>query len=314
MQPTHPDIAWFLDESDWTAANRRNAVSLLNRWHSWLDSQGVALHDATTALCRAFLAERGQSVAPSTNRLDWRFLRAFYAWAANPASEGGAELIARSPMTGVKAPRVPEGARQATATAEDYDKLIAACKGSRDPHRNRAMIALMFRGGLRASEVLALDLDHVDLGASVPTAYIAKPKNGRPRTVPLIPEVVLHLRRYLRHRLGGTDGPLFTGTSATADRSGRLTYSAMRSMLRRVGADAGVTLSSHSFRRGMATDYLARGGQQVNLQRICGWSDARMVARYANARLDEIAAAELMSMHADVTETRRSRRRVATAC
>jgi integrase len=237
-----------------------------------------------------------------------------YEWASAPADVGGAQLADRSPMLGVKAPRVPEGARQRTASTEDYETVIRACQATREPHRNRAMVALMFRGGLRVSEVLALDMEHLDLQASVPTVYIAKPKNGKPRTVPLVPETVTHLRRYLRHRIGRADGPLFTGTAETADASGRLTYSAVRSMLRRVAKVSGIDISSHAFRRGMATDYLARGGQQVNLQRICGWSDARMVARYANARLDEIAAAELLSMHADSAQvedrrTARSRAR-----
>jgi integrase len=320
QQPITDDLAWFLDESGWTDANKRNATSVLNRWHAWLTAHDTALLAATGRQCREWIAERGTQVAPATNRLDWRFLRAFYEWAACPADEGGAQLIDRSPMLGVKAPRVPEGARQPTATLDDFETLIRACGSTREPQRNRAMIGLMFRSGLRVSEVLALNLDelHLDGTTSVPVphVYIAKPKNGKPRNVPLTPDVVLHLRRHLRVRVGAVEGPLFTGTARTDDADGRLGYQAVRSMLRRVGKVAGIDIATHAFRRGMATDYLARGGQQVNLQRICGWTDGRMVARYANARLDEIAAAEFLSMHSSefaVAERRAQRRKARKA-
>jgi integrase len=56
-------------------------------------------------------------------------------------------------------------------------------------------------------------------------------------------------------------------------------------------ADIGV-ISAHQFRRGLATQWLARGGSEIGLMRVAGWSSTRMVDRYTRARDEELALAE----------------------
>jgi len=52
---------------------------------------------------------------------------------------------------------------------------------------------------------------------------------------------------------------------------------------------AGVNLTAHSFRRGLATRWLRSGGSEVHLMRVAGWSSPRMVARYTSAVATEEA-------------------------
>ncbi len=47
--------------------------------------------------------------------------------------------------------------------AAEVDKLIAATKGRRNEARDRCLLLLMFRHGLRISEACALTLAHVDI-------------------------------------------------------------------------------------------------------------------------------------------------------
>jgi integrase len=59
---------------------------------------------------------------------------------------------------------LPEGERDTSyrkyLTAREVERLIEATKGSRNEVRDRCLLLLMFRHGLRVSEVCAIKLDH----------------------------------------------------------------------------------------------------------------------------------------------------------
>jgi len=48
-------------------------------------------------------------------------------------------------------------------TSREIEKLIAATKGARHEARDRCLLMLMFRHGLRVSEALSLTLSQIDL-------------------------------------------------------------------------------------------------------------------------------------------------------
>ncbi len=88
-------------------------------------------------------------------------------------------------------------------TADEVKSLLRACSG-RAPTgiRNRAMIALGWRGGLRLGEVLALF--PMDLDREAGTVNVLRGKGGKQRTVGLDPAVFALIERWLdkRHDLG----------------------------------------------------------------------------------------------------------------
>ena len=67
---------------------------------------------------------------------------------------------------GEKTENVARGERDAShrkhLTAREVERLIEATKGSRNEVRDRCLLLLMFRHGLRVSEVCAIKLDQVD--------------------------------------------------------------------------------------------------------------------------------------------------------
>ena len=55
---------------------------------------------------------------------------------------------------------------------------------------------------------------------------------------------------------------------------------------------SGNTLSPHDFRRAFAVEWLSKGGSELGLQRIAGWSSNAMIRVYTTARADDLAISE----------------------
>ncbi len=65
----------------------------------------------------------------------------------------------------------------------EVDKLVLAVKGGRDKARDRSLLLLMFRHGLRISEACALTLAQVDIESHV--LHVVRPKKGLSTRHPL---------------------------------------------------------------------------------------------------------------------------------
>ena len=68
-------------------------------------------------------------------------------------------------------------------TAAEVEKLLAATKGTRNEARDRCLLLLMFRHGLRVSEACGLRLSQVDTDSRV--LLVARLKQGLSTTYPL---------------------------------------------------------------------------------------------------------------------------------
>jgi type 1 fimbriae regulatory protein FimB len=70
-------------------------------------------------------------------------------------------------------------------TGREIEKLIAATKGSRNESRDRCLLLLMFRHGLRVSEALGLTTADLDLeGRTLHVRRLKKDSLRRTRCVP----------------------------------------------------------------------------------------------------------------------------------
>ena len=68
-------------------------------------------------------------------------------------------------------------------TQLEVERLIAATKGSRHEARDRCLLLLMFRHGLRVSEACGMQLSQVDVESRV--LHVARLKKGLSTTHPL---------------------------------------------------------------------------------------------------------------------------------
>lgn len=164
-------------------------------------------------------------------------------------------------------------------TSTEVQALIKACS-NRAPTgiRNRALIAVMWRCGLRVGEALALEPRDVDLDNG--TLRVRHGKGDQSRTVGLDASAAALLARWIdRRKQLGHNGrkKLF----CTLD--GReLDQSYVRHLLRRLAAKAGIDrrMHPHALRHAYAAE-LAREGTPMNVLRdALGHSSLAVTDRY----------------------------------
>jgi len=144
--------------------------------------------------------------------------------------------------------------------------------------RNRALIAVLWRCGLRISEALGLELRDVHLDAG--TVRVRHGKGDRSRTVGLDEQTAALLARWLdrRKKLGaGARAPIFCTLQG-----GRLDSSYVRRLLPRLARKAGIErrVHAHGLRHTYAAE-LAREGTAINVIRdALGHTSLAVTDRY----------------------------------
>ncbi len=157
--------------------------------------------------------------------------------------------------------------------------LIKACS-SRAPTgvRNRALIAVLWRSGLRISETLALELRDIDLEAG--TLRVRHGKGDKSRTVGVDEQTSALLARWVdrRRKLSpGARAPVFCTLAG-----GRVDTSYVRHLLPRLAAKAGLDrrVHAHGLRHTYASE-LARERTPINVIRdALGHTSLAVTDRY----------------------------------
>lgn len=125
-------------------------------------------------------------------------------------------------------------------TQIEVERLIAATKGSRNEARDRCLLLLMFRHGLRVSEACGLQLSQVDTESRV--LHVARLKKGLSTTQPLRTEEVRAVKAWLveRKRMKPETDAFFV-----SERLSQLNRRTAWSAIRRYGELAGLPLEAH---------------------------------------------------------------------
>lgn len=226
----------------------------------------------------AFLADQLAHHRPTTAAVRFRSIQQLYRWAMEE------ELIAASPMTGLRPPTVPEEP-VAVLDPPSLSKLLASMNGrSFDDRRDTAIVRLFLDTGMRSSELASLSVTDIDLDQDV---AVVLGKGRRPRACPFGDKTGQAIERYLRerskHRLA-RNGALWLGAR------GVMTDNGIRQMLRRRAKQAGLDhLHPHMFRHTFAHRWLSEGGQEQDLMRLAGWKSREMLARYGASAADQRA-------------------------
>ncbi|HMQ73258.1 MAG TPA: site-specific integrase [Rubrivivax sp.] len=195
-------------------------------------------------------------------------------------------------------------ARDRRLAPDEEARIRRALAGERRPDRERALAVdpdltmlfeLLLHAGLRLREAYKLRVGQIDLRRGVIDVEGSKGHRGqaRPRQVPMTPALEDALRAHCRGRVGLLLG-FWDGRAETL----RATTSRLSARFASLFAFAQVPgLTEHDLRHEATCRWVemrAPGGgwlfSDLEVCRIMGWTDPRMMLRYASLRGEDLAA------------------------
>jgi site-specific recombinase XerD len=256
-----------------------NALRQFARWmitDAGLDSIGAVRRDDIEDY-KVWLAARpktgGKTITAETCRQRLRTVRQFFEriiewdWPEAPP---------RNPVIAWDIPKKPEPLPK-FLDDRDAARLMAAARASTDP-RDRLVVELLARTGMRAGELADLDADAVVRIGSGHWLHIPLGKLRTDRYVPLHPELVTLLAAWTAANLEH----IRRCKRLAADHRGPLDRHLIGRIVRRVGRAAGVPgVHPHRLRHTLATQAINRGMRLEAIAALLGHQKMEMTLIYA---------------------------------
>ena len=155
------------------------------------------------------------------------------------------------------------------------------------------MLTLLYRSGLRVSELLSLRPSDVNLDAH--SIRLLDTKSGEPQTRGYHPSADDALARWLdtRRSLGFRNGPLFCTLHGS-----RVSDDYVRNLMRRLAATAGIEkrVHPHGLRHTFAVELDAAGTSVSVISKLLGHGSVPTTARYLDHLTNSQAVAALQSV------------------
>jgi site-specific recombinase XerD len=251
----------FLVSGGLSEATQRAYGWDLNAFASWLEGRGLRLEDVDARLLADYVSELGggrDRLAPASISRRLAAIRSLLRFTFGASRVPDAVLAPRRPR------RLPD----APKTTEIEELLEVADGDAPLALRNRALLELLYSGGLRSAEAVGLDLGDIDFERE---AVHIRGKGGKERAVPLGEEAAHHVARYLRDArptlARGAVDALFLSA-----RGRRLDTSTVRRIIRH----------PHRLRHAFATHLLEGGADLRTIQELLGHSSLSTTQIYSH--------------------------------
>ena len=255
------------------------------RFAAFLAERGLptAVDAIKGAHVEAFLDDlMAQGQAAATAAVRYRSLQQMFRWLVDE------DELAASPMTKMRAPRVPEQPVPILSD-EDLRRLLATCEGKTfEDRRDQAILRVFIDTGARLAEVAGLSLSDVDQEAG---SLRLMGKGRRVRVVAVGAKTQRALDRWMR---GARPGHTAAGTDALwLGKRGPMTVTGVAGVVKTRAAQAGLKgVHPHRFRHTFAHQWRVAQGSDDGLMSFTGWRSREMLGRYGASAAASRAMAE----------------------
>ncbi len=236
---------------------------------------------------RAYLAELHPRTGPRTRARRLAAIRSFYRFLLRRrrVKKNVGELVA--------SPKLPSPLPRALNVDEVFRLLEAPGRPGPRALRDQAMLEMLYGAGLRASELVSLNLESIDFARKVVRVV---GKGQKERIVPFGGKALAALEAYLLVRsdlLGprsGADGQRAENAVFLNARGGRLS---VRGLAKRLGArleEAPIErrVTPHVLRHSFATHLLDGGADLRSIQAMLGHSSLGTTQRYTSVSVEHL--------------------------
>jgi site-specific recombinase XerD len=192
------------------------------------------------------------------------------------------ELLPKSPWANVRMPKLADS----LPVILSDDEIQTALQKVKD-HRNRLIIRFILDSGVRAAELLALNVGDIDMATGLVTVKMGKQQKGR------LTSIGAATRKAVKHYLLlRKSPPAAEPLIASLRKPVRLKMVGLMHAFRKMQQQTGIDhLTAHTLRRTMATKSLENGMDAYILSQMLGHADMQMMRRYAAMNRETIQAA-----------------------
>ncbi|MBM3271087.1 MAG: site-specific tyrosine recombinase XerD [Candidatus Sericytochromatia bacterium] len=222
---------------------------------------------------------RDRNLASSSIARKLAALKTFYHWLLRE------QIVERDPTLELERPKLPRGLPM-VLTQSEVTRLV---EGQRDL-RDRAILELLYAGGLRVSELTTLNVPDISFDGGYLRCI---GKGSKERMVPLSQTALKALEAYLAHlrpkiRARPTERALFLNYAGR-----RLTRQAIWKVVKEAAKMAGIAkeITPHTLRHSFATHLLENGADLRAVQEMLGHADISTTQLYTHVSKRHIKGA-----------------------
>ena len=255
----------------------------LTQFDRYLQNEGTALDQVDTSVIEGYdgwLTGKGKSAATVTRSL--ASLKCFYGWmVSNGRMESNPALQAKSVKVERKLPQV--------LTSQEVELLLSQpqCVDQKG-YRDHAMLELLYATGIRVSELISLDVEHVNLAAGFIRCY----SKNKERIIPLYPGAVRAISDYVRNVRPqlAVEGEHALFVNMNGERMSRQGFwKIIKGYQEKAGIKTDIT--PHTLRHSFAAHLLANGADLRSIQEMLGHSDissTQIYTQLVNQKLKDV--------------------------
>ena len=158
---------------------------------------------------------------------------------------------------------------------------------SAEGQRDRTMLELLYSSGLRAAELLSMDVQDIDFNGQ--TALV-KGKGRKERIVPVGATALRHLESYTRAVRAGLLGHSHEAALFLDRRGKRLPYHTFRRIVLRVAQSAGLAgeVTAHVFRRSCTSELIKGNANIYHVSRMLGHESVDTLKYYVKLNIGDL--------------------------